>query len=63
MLDPPPDMHPQDLPHAAQPLTCTPHDILLVFDEVGGLNNTEFPHGDTYSAHPVACADALAQQE
>ena len=25
----------------------------------GGLNNIEFPHGYTYSAHPVACAAAL----
>ncbi len=26
----------------------------------GSLNNIEFPHGYTYSAHPVACAAALA---
>ncbi len=36
-------------------------EIYQGFMQNGGANyNTEFPHGYTYSAHPVACAAALA---
>tara|TARA_R110000868_G_scaffold252695_8_gene509407 strand:- start:463 stop:1836 length:1374 start_codon:yes stop_codon:yes gene_type:complete len=39
-------------------------EIYQTFMQNGGSEyNTEFPHGYTYSAHPVACAAALAAME
>jgi len=39
----------------------TRSDIQQAFMDAGGADyNVEFPHGYTYSAHPVACAAALA---
>jgi beta-alanine--pyruvate transaminase len=39
-------------------------DLYQAFMETGGADyNIEFPHGYTYSAHPVACAAALATLE